>query len=192
MEEKQKRAILLGVAFLLPLIFILIVFVTTYIPASTLQTSFNFVYATCNQGSAPYTYYCSNHLNSRYEVKNGRVIELELPNDLDSDGDGVVDNDENYRTRLFLHDTSSNISEEISLIEAQRLTLDERITSPDGVAVEGEFSGGGNFFPFVRYSSRYGYYLTQGSARQALNLINADERNYYRDDFLFLGWVIAP
>ncbi len=190
MEEKQKRAILLAVAFLLPLLFIMTVFITSYVPSVSLSTNYNFVYATCSEGSSPYSYYCSNFLHNRYQVENGQIVEQEIPEDLDSDGDGVLDVNENYRTRLFLHDTELNESEEISLVEAQRLRLDERITSPDGVAVEWEFTSGGSFFPFVRYSSNYGYFLTRGSAKQPLNLINATERTYYRDDFLFLGWVV--
>lgn len=190
MEEKQKRAILLAVAFLLPLLFIMTVFITSYVPSVSLSTNYNFVYATCSEGSSPYSYYCSNFLHNRYQVENGQIVEQEIPEDLDSDGDGVLDVNENYRTRLFLHNTELNESEEINLVEAQRLRLDERITSPDGVAVEWEFTSGGSFFPFVRYSSNYGYFLTRGSAKQPLNLINTTERTYYRDDFLFLGWVV--
>lgn len=190
MEENKKRAILLAVAFLLPLIFILVVFVTTYIPSRSLSTDFDFVYATCTEGRTPYNYYCSNYLQNFYAVENSRLVEMDIPDDLDSDNDGVLDRNENYQTRLFLHDTELNISEEISLIEAQRLTLDDRMTSPDGVAVEWQFASGGNFFPFVRYSSRYGYFLTRGSARQELELINESQRPYYLNDFMFLGWVI--
>lgn len=192
MEEKQKRAILLAVAFLLPLLFIMTVFITSYIPSASLTTNYNFIYATCSEGSSPYSYYCSNYLHNLYEVDNNRLLEQEIPADLDSDGDGTLDINENYRTRIFMHHTDRNESEEISLIDAQRLNLDERISSPDGVAVEWEFTSGGNFFPFVRYSSNYGYFLTRGSAKQRLNLINDSERTYYRDDFLFLGWIIEP
>lgn len=190
MEEKQKRAVLLAVAFLLPLVFILVVFVTTYIPSRTLSTEFNFVYATCTEGQSPYNYYCSNYLQNLYSVENGRLIENTVPDDLDSDNDGVLDRNENYRTRLFLHDTELNLSEEISFTEARRLTLNERMTSPDGVAVEWQYASGGNFFPFVRYSNQYGYYLTRGSARKKLELINEAQRPYYLNDFMLLGWVM--
>jgi len=190
MDENRKRAILLGVAFLLPLIFILVVFVTTYVPAQSLSTDFNFVYATCTEGRSPYSYYCSNHLQNRYDIENGRLIEKDLPADLDSDNDGVPDRDENYQTRLFIHDTALDLSEEISLIEAQRFNLEDRLTSPDGVSVEWQYANGGNFFPFVRYSNRYGYYLTRGSAKRELNLVNQSQVPYYQNDFPFLGWIL--
>ena len=190
MEEKQQRKTLLAVAFMLPLVFIAVVFVTSYIPSAGLTSNFNFVYATCSQGQSTYNYYCSNHLLNLYDIENGRLLEQDIPADLDSDNDGVMDINENYQARLFLHDTANNESEEITFEQAQALTLDERITSPDGVAVEWEYNGGSNFFPFVRYSSRYGYYLTRGNASKELNLINTRNNRYYRDDFRFLGWVI--
>ncbi len=191
MDEKRKRAILLGVAFLLPLIFIMVVFITSYVPSQSLTTEFDFVYATCTEGRSPYNYYCSNHLQNRYSVENGRIVENALPADLDSDNDGVPDIDENYSTRLFIHDTTLDLSEEVSLVEAQRLSIDERMTSPDGAAVEWQYASGGNFFPFVRYSNRYGYYLTRGSARRELNLVNQSQQPYYQNDFRFIGWLLA-
>lgn len=190
MNENQKRGLLLAVAFLLPLVFVMVVFVSTYIPSRTLSTDYNFVYAICSEGRAPYSYYCSNHLHNLYTIENGRLTENEIPADLDSDNDGVIDRNENYRTRLFLHNNTSNSSEEISLTQAQRLTLDDRLTSPDGVAVEWQYTSGGNFFPFVRYSSNYGYFLTRGNASKEIDLVNESPRSYYQNDFMFLGWVI--
>lgn len=74
--------------------------------------------------------------------------------------------------------------------EVRALTLDKKITAPDGIAVEWEYSRGGNFFPFFYGPSRYGYDLTRGKVRYRLNLTGDNERSYYRDDLLFLDWVI--
>ncbi|MAV52621.1 MAG: hypothetical protein CBE20_01895 [Gammaproteobacteria bacterium TMED260] len=74
--------------------------------------------------------------------------------------------------------------------EVGALTLAKKITAPDGIAVEWEYSRGGNFFPFFDGPSRYGYDLTRGKVRYRLNLIGDNERGYYRDDLLFLDWVI--
>lgn len=190
MDDNRKRAILLAVAFALPLLFIMVIFITTFIPATRLSTDFNFVYATCSKNPNPGYYYCNNYLQNLYDVSSGRIMEREISSDLDSDNDGVLDINENYTTRLFLHDTTLNVSEEISLIEAQRLQLSDEIVSPDGVAVERDYSSGGSLFPFVRVSSRFGWYLSRGSARQKLEVIGDSERNYYRDDLMFLGWVL--
>lgn len=123
-------------------------------------------------------------------VENAQLQELAVPNTLDSDDDGVLDSDEHYETRLFLRDTRLNQSRELLLPEVRAQALDKKITAPDGIAVEWEYSRGGNFFPCFDGPSRYGYYLTRGKVRDRLNLVGDNERSYYRDDLLFLGWVI--
>ena len=188
--SKPRQNLLLAIAFGLPLVFILTALVVSYLPAATLDPQYSFVYASCSQGSPPYYYNCGTHLKNRYAVENGIVVAKELPQDLDSDGDGVLDVDENYVTRLFYHDTTLNQSNELTIAEARSLSLDAKITAPDGIAMEWEYSRGGSFFPFFDGPSRYGYYLTRGSVRDRLNLVGDGERSYYRDDLIFLGWVI--
>ena len=192
MEETKpnNKTILIVIAFLLPLLFVLIVLLTSYFPSARLVTQYDFVYATCSKGNSPYGYNCSNFLNNKFDVFNSRIIELELSPELDSDRDSVPDVAENYRTRLFIHDTDNNHSQEITLAQAQQYHLNPLISSPDGVAVEWENARNNNFMLFFAGSSSYGYYLTKANARARLNLIADDERAYYRDDFLFLGWVI--
>jgi len=190
MKDPSGKPILIGVAFLLPPFFIAVVFFISYIPSIRLSTDYDFVYATCSEGSNPYSYNCSNYLNSMYAVDSGTLRVETVPPDLDSDRDTIPDVDENYRTRLFFHDTEANESREITLQEAQNYGLSELITSFDNVAVEWEASRNNSFFLFYDTRSRNGYYLTRGSVRQELNIIGNNERYYYRDDFLFLGWVI--
>lgn len=190
--EATGKPILIGIAFLLPLLFIGIVFLTSYIPSMRLSTEYDFVYATCSEGNNVYTHYCGNYLNSLYEIQGQTVAELAVPADLDSDGDDTPDIEENYRTRLFLHDTESNVSQEITFEEAQALQLRDLITSPDGVAVEWNNSRSRGFFIFYGSSSSGGYFLTKGNAQKRLELISDTGRYYYRNDFKFLGWVVEP
>ena len=190
MEEPRNKPILIGVAFLLPLMFIVIVFLSSYVPSIRLSTDYNFVYATCSEGIRPYYYNCSNYLNAKYAVENGTLQELPIPPELDSDNDDIPDINENYRTRLFIHNTELDESREITLDEARQLNLRDLITSPDGVAVEWESSRRNGFFLFYNGSSNNGYYLTKGNAHKRLSLINDSDRSYYRDDFEFIGWII--
>ncbi|MFM1896330.1 MAG: hypothetical protein RLZZ385_1404 [Pseudomonadota bacterium] len=190
MNEPDRKPIVVVIAFVLPLLFIAIIFLSTTLPAASLSTDYDFVYATCSEGNTPYNYNCSNYLNRLYRVVNGRLTEQAIPAELDSDNDGTADVLENYRTRLFLHDTGLDQSREITLQEAQSLPLHELLTSPDGVAVEWAFDRGYGFFPFYSGSYENGYYLTRGDTRKPLNLIGAGENNYYRDDFSFIGWVV--
>ena len=187
---KSRQNLLLAIAFALPLLFIVTAVVVSYLPAATLDPQYSFVYASCSQGSPPYYYNCGTHLKNRYVVEDSVLVEKEIPEELDSDGDGVLDVNENYVTRLFLHDSTLNQSNEITAVEASALTLDAKITAPDGIAMEWEYSRGGNFFPFFSGPSRYGYYLTRGNVRDRVNLVGDGERSYYRDDIMFLGWVI--
>lgn len=189
-DSKTRQILLLGIAFALPLVFILTALLVSYLPTATLAPQFNFVYASCSQGPTSYYYNCGNYLQNRYAVESAQLQQLPIPDTQDSNNDGVLDRAENYESRLFLHDTELNQSRELSLTEVQALTLDEKITAPDGIAIEWEYSSGGNFFPFFDGPSRYGYYLTQGKVRDRLNLVGDKEHSYYQDDLLFLGWVI--
>lgn len=189
MEEPKNKPILIGIAFLLPLVFVAIAFFSSYIPSISLSTDFNFVYATCSERASPNYYNCNNFLNARYNVENGIVQELPIPPEHDSDNDDIPDIDENYRIRLFVHDTELDESREVTLEEAQQLNIRDLITSPDNVALEWEYSRRNGLF-FFRGSSDYGYYLTKGNARKRMNLINDGGRYYYRNDFEFLGWIV--
>ena len=92
---------------------------------------------------------------------------------------------------VFLHDTKKNESREITLAEAQMLTLNNLLTSPDGVTVSSNYSyNGGDFFPFSGGRSSYGYYLTQGKSKSKINLINSTDQYYYQNNFQFIGWVL--
>lgn len=190
MDEPRKKQLIILVAFLLPLVFVGVVLVVSIIPSATLSTEYNFIYATCNDGSQPYSYYCRPFLANSFGIEGGRIVEKVVPAELDSNQNNVPDIQENYRTRLFIHDTSANQSREINTAEAQQLVLSDLLTSPDGVAVEWEFVGGNDFFFVFGGRSTYGYYLTRGNARQKLDLISDTDRYYYQDNMLFLGWVL--
>jgi len=192
MAEVKKNQLLIVVAFLLPMLFLGVVLIVSVIPSATLSTDYDFLYATCSDGSGPYNYNCRPYLASRFSVENRRLTERPVPADLDSDRDTIPDVEENYRARLFIHDTDTNQSREINQQEAEQLELLDLQTSPDGVAVEWDRSGGDDFFFIFGNRSNYGYYLTEGNARQRLELINDANRYYYGNDLHFLGWIQQP
>lgn len=180
--EFVKKNIIVILAFLLPLLLILGLTASVYLPSLFLSTKYDFIYATCDRGS---DYYysdsnCGAYLNGLYTVQNGKLIKQYVV---------LTDANKNYSPRIFLHDTQANAGREISLEDAQRLTLDSLITSPDGVTVGSYYERGQDFFPFFGSSSQYGHYLMKGRSRSRLNLVNENESYYYRDNFKFLGWV---
>ncbi len=187
---KKNFAILL--AFILPIVVIAAVALSVYLPSLFLSTSYNFVYTSCIDGTNYYSYNCDNYLQKRYSVVDNKLVANTVDPTLDSDNDKIPDINENYTARIFLHDTEKNESREITLEEAQRLTLNSLLTSPDGVTVSSYYdrSGGDFFFIFGGGSSSYGYYLTKGKSKSKLNLINDTDQYHYRNNFQFIGWVL--
>ncbi len=192
MKEFIKKNFAILLAFALPLLLIIGVAVSTYLPSVFLSTNYNFIYTSCSDGNN-YYYNCDNYLQKRYSVVNNKIVLNNIDPTQDSDGDSIPDIKENYSVRIFLHDTKLNESREITLEEANTYKLSSLLTSPDGVTVSGNYNRGGDFFffPFVSgSSSSYGYYLTKGKSKTKLNLINERDRYYYQENFGFLGWVI--
>lgn len=192
MKEFLRKNFALLLAFALPMVLIAVVALSAYLPSLFLSTKYNFIYTSCSNGTA-YSYYgCNEYLQKLYVVENNKLVKRDTGSTEDTDKDGVLDKDEKYDDRIFLHDTESNESREITLAEAQALTLNNLITSPDGVTVGSAYDrrSGGDFFPFGGGSSTYNYYLTKGDSRKKINLVNSSDRYYYRENFQFLGWVL--
>lgn len=195
MKEFLKKNFAVLLAFVLPILLIVIVALSTYLPSLFLSTSYNFVYTACTDGrDYYYPYYCDTYLQKRYSVVNNKLVEYPVDLTIDSNKDGVPDFNGKYTARIFLHDTKKNESREITLEEAKLLTLNNLLTSPDGVTVLSNYSysGGGDFFFLFGGGGRenYGYYLTKGKSKSKLNLINNSDRYYYQNNFQFLGWVL--
>ncbi|QQR54397.1 hypothetical protein IPG41_04295 [Candidatus Peregrinibacteria bacterium] len=176
MKEFFKKNFAIVLAFALPVVFIAVIALSAYLPSIFLSTNYNFVYTSCTDGVDYYPYYCSDYLQKRYSVVNGKFV----VNSMDFDG--------NYTARVFLHDTKNNESREITLEEAQTLSLNGLLTSPDGVTVSSNYDSGTDLL-FFDSGSSYGYYLTKGSSRSKLNLINNGD-GYYQDNVQFIGWVL--
>ncbi|HEY4476381.1 MAG TPA: hypothetical protein VJB69_00085 [Candidatus Paceibacterota bacterium] len=187
MKEFIKRNFAVLLAFVLPIILIVIVAISIYFPVLFFSTRYDFIYSSCNGGNYYPYYECNNYFQQHYSVVGGKLVvnPVILPT-IDLSSPPSINN---YIARVFLHDTEKNESREITLAEAQSLTLDSLLTSPDGTTVTNKYDSGTDFFLFGRSSSS-GYYLTKGRSRSKLNLINDDDRYYYPDNFWFIGWVL--
>ena len=194
MKEFIKKNFAILLAFILPIVLIIVVALSTYLPSLFISTDYNFVYTSCTDGTNRYyyPYNCDNYLQKRYAVVNNKLVVNAVDPALDLNNDKIPDFKENYTARIFLHDTQKNESREITLEEAQTLTLNNLLTSADGVTVSGYYdrNGGDLFFIFDGGSSSYGYYLTKGKSKSKLNLINNTDQYYYRNNFQFIGWVL--
>ncbi len=192
MNEFLKKNFALLLAFILPIALILIVALSMYLPSLFLSTDYNFVYSSCTDSKNYHQYPCDNYLQKRYLVVDNKLLVNSVDMTQDYDKNGVPDFSEKYTDRIFLHDTKKNESREITIEEAQTLTLNNLLTSPDGVTVSSHNDRGGSGFPFIfdGGSSSYGYYLTKGKSRSKINLINSSDQYYYQNNFQFIGWVL--
>ena len=190
MKKNLKNNFVIILAFVLPIAFIVIVALGSYIPSLLISTNYNFVYATCEDNNPSYSPFgCSGYLSEKYTIEDNK-LKVNKVNQKESTAKVVLEDPSGeYTTRIFLHDTKKNESREITLAEAQKFSLSELLTSPDGVTVTDNYFRGGDSFLFSGESS-YGYYLTKGKTRKKLNLINEDSFYFERANFKFLGWVL--
>ena len=190
MKDFMKKHFAIVLAFSLPLVLLVVIALSAYLPSAFISTNYNFVYAACVDGSNNYLYRCDAYLEQLYAVVDGQLVLNEVDVALDTDRDGIPDVNEGYNARLFLHNTQSNETREITAEEATSLTLDGLVTSPDGVSVVGQYDRGPDIFLLFDGGSSYGHYLVKGKAKSKLNLINTEERYSYRDNFKFIGWTL--
>lgn len=191
MKQFVKENLTILLAFILPLVLIVGVALSVYLPSVSLSTNYNFVYSSCFGGTNYYSYQCDTYLQNRYSIVNSKIVLNQIDPKQDSDNNDILDINESYTARLFLHNTQKNESREITLEEAQTLMFDNLLTSPDGVTVSNHYNKrGGDFFIFEGGSSSFGYYLTRGKARTKLELINNSDQYYYQKNFQFIGWVL--
>lgn len=191
MKEFFKKNFVVILSFALPILLIVIVALSVYLPSFFLSTNYNFIYSVCTNGTNYSPYQCNNYLQKNYSVVKGKIVANSTDSKQDLNKDGVPDINKSYNARIFLYDTKKKESREITLEEAQALSLNELLTSPDGVTVSSNYDrGGDDFLVLFDRGASYGYYLAKGKSKNKINLINSDDRYYYRDNFQFIGWVL--
>jgi hypothetical protein len=188
--ETKKNLMVIG-ALLLPVLLIVGVFTASKLKASLVNTEYDFLYSICDRDGSWYGD-CAEYLRQRYTVVNQRIIINEAPIYTDRNYDGIQELDTNPPTiRIFRYDVKEGISREMLKDEVLTFSVDPRLTSPDGVVVEGGSSSGGMELLFFDLGSSYSYdyYLVKGSKRKPLNLATGRDNYYYSDNFKFVGWV---
>jgi hypothetical protein len=184
-----KKNLVVLIAFALPIILILSVTMFLYLPGLFVSTNYNFVYAICSNTNYYYGYECNNLLQQKYSVVNNKLVLNDVPLEVDVYGNKRPISTA-FESRVFLHNTKTNESRELSTAEEMQLFLESDLyTSPDGVTLSRSSSGGEYFFPFGGSSYSTGWYLTKGRNKKKMNLINDTDRYYYQDGLRVLGWV---
>jgi hypothetical protein len=171
-----KKNIALVIGILIPILMILFVAGSIYLPGLFIKPKFNFLYVSGDDSS----YYNNRY---QYSIQNNKLIEnkTEQPQN------------QNYKSpqfesKLYLYDVVKNESKEISFAETQNLDLDSNVKSPDDFEIVYGSRGSGFFLFF--YSGETDHdtrYLKGHNVSKKLNLqLNA---NSYYNNFRFIGWI---
>ena len=190
MKEFFKKNVMVILAFALPMALIAGVAFFAYAPSLFFSPTYDFLYATCDNGASYHTYNCNEYLQKRFSVENGNLVENYVNPEVDLNNDGKSDGGETYKARIFLYNAAKNESREIKIEDIKKISLSDLLTSPEGVTVSNQYDRGADFFPIFGGSSSYGYYFIKGSSRKKINIINNDGGYYYRGNFQLIGWVL--
>ncbi len=170
MKQFLKKNWALVLAFAGPILFIGVLIVIAYFPRPMVITDYNFVYTI-----SEWDRWADEKEVDIYTVKDEKIV-------------AVPDTDE-YRSRIrtiWLYDSTNHESQELSLEEAEKLTISSKKTSPDGVKISTESRrGGGSLFFFNDYYYNNDSYLVfeKNGRSSKINISYYDYEN-------FLGWVI--
>ncbi|MEK7558843.1 MAG: hypothetical protein AAB521_00890 [Patescibacteria group bacterium] len=159
---KLKEKLPLAVGIFLPLLLILYVVITTYLPTLFVKPEYNFIYVG------------DNYNDSKIDIVSGKI--------------SIQPRYRNYRygeyipqqPTFYLYDSASDKNTLISIEETYKYNIDPSSKSPDGFTV-GSRDSNYSYFPFFLGTSDRGVYFTgKGLSRK----ITGQEYN-----FKFVGWV---
>jgi len=178
MEIKKNLSLILGIS--IPLIMVLIIIISIYIPPFFAHPKYNFLYMTSARV----------YENAKiYTVINGKLEKRELVKDdaipIDGKAATFVNADIIDTPHFFIYDIIKNESTEITFEQARVLILEPNVLSPDGFKVV-QSEGNYNFFIFS--SRNYDYYAKYIKGHGVSQKINS--RFDYDNNFSFLGWII--
>ncbi|MBI2589818.1 hypothetical protein HYW32_02235 [Candidatus Berkelbacteria bacterium] len=171
---KKNITLILGIS--IPILMILFVAGSIYLPGLFIKPHFNFLYVS---GDDSYYYYNSGH---QYSVQNDKLVKNEI-----KQPENQNYNPPRVESKLYIYDVAKNEAKEISFTEAQNLNLDSSVKSSDDFeVVYGSRDSG--FFPFfwggTDYNARY---LSGHNVSKKLNL-QLNGSSYY-NNFRFIGWI---
>lgn len=164
MDIKRNFTLILAIA--IPVLMILFVAGSIYLPGFFIKPKNNFLY-----------FLGDNYYGKQYSVQNGNLIESYVerpysPQDINS--------------KLYLYDIKKNESREISFQEAKNFNLDSNRISSDGFEVVNGSTESG-FFPFFFYE-RTDYSTLYLRGHNISKKLNIDLNGSYYNNFHFLGW----
>lgn len=192
----MKKNIKLIIGLSLPILVIVIVLVLVIVQKMMFKPQFDFIYTI-----DPYciNYNCGYYNNfswNAYKVVDGKIFkETVLPKANPNYPNYPNDKFEPQYPKIYKYSVKTNTFSEISLEDAQKITLTDGGSAPDGTVVVGDdnrISGGlfSEIFIGGYNSYRYAMYIKNGSLSKKIIVRNGNQDNYYGNrDFHLIGWV---
>jgi hypothetical protein len=181
MDAKKNVPLIVGLA--IPLLMIIFVAASIYLPALFVKPQFDFIYSTYNYP----TYYeqqDQQFVEHTYYVSRGKLAEKTRPAD-----DRYRWPQRSKKTTFYIYDVETDTNQELTFEQAQVLTLDTGKESPDGFEVTYGRSNGGVFpFAFLPVGDNDKYYLKANNYRKEIS-VKMESGSSYRN-FKFIGWIV--
>jgi hypothetical protein len=186
---KKNWSLIVGVA--IPILMIILVALSIYVPVLFAKPTTKFLYYT----SDTYDYY----YNDRYAVENGKLVLIpykQRDTVEDTRFPSVKDPEVSLEIpkavlHLFVYDPVANASQEITFEEGQKLRLESRVESPEGYTLS-QGSYGGDIFDLFGggYHDYNTWYLQKGTVNKKITLEQSASGYRYYNNIQFLGWII--
>lgn len=177
MDAKKNVPLIVGLS--IPVLMIIFVAASIYLPGLFVQPKVNFLYSLGGDYYSKSKYYVLDD-----KIALGQIAYPEKGNT----GRWVESRRE---PKLYFHDVVKNQNKEISFEEAQTLALDHNVKSPDGFEItRGEYSYSIFEILTTRGHSWGTRYITGHNVSKKLNIPDRDDSYGYYGDFQFLGWAI--
>lgn len=166
-----KRNIHLIVGLAIPLLMIVFVAVSIYLPGFFIQPKIDFLYVTGE-----------DYYGSHYSVQNEKLVKT-ITNYSEAYAPSIPPRE----SKLYLYDIVKNESRQVSFDEVQQFVLNSNNKSPDGFEIVNGSKNIG-FFPFF-FGSEQDYNTKYIKGRGVSKKLNTQLSGDYYNNFRFLGWI---
>lgn len=183
---KKNLPLIIGLA--VPVLMIVFIAAAIYLPNLTAHPQYSFIYSARD----PYNY---NGYGDQYSVKDSKITKetINPPKPIPTPGYTPPEYPVT-KTYLYIYDAASQTAKEITFEDAQKYTLNNNQTSPDGYSLEqgGRNAGIFDLFGGYDYSKGPEWYLRNGAANKKVNLQfpGSTSNYYYNSNFQLVGWIL--
>jgi hypothetical protein len=171
---RKNLPLIVGIG--LPVLFVIVLFIAVAIPNSNIHPGHDFVYTF--DGVAPYY---SDTYRDTYAVQDGHIVPKPIQTTNTASSAALKD-----RAPLYLYDVQNDSTHEISLADAQALSLVPGPSSPEGYTVDYRYGSEGIFDLVGGSHNENGYYLVFKNGTRKLSGLGSNYNGY---NFHLIGWV---